>query len=157
MVGRCWLCRTRLVGGLLVAAAILMDTLKVTVTDTSVEFEKNESTVTVPPEKVAVAFLDGQEIVLQDARSREPVRDKHDLLAPDTEQFPAAFRAHGYPWSRSPASPASAGKDKGAVLAAGDLGAQKVDGGLSVGLLGVLCGVAGVGELDAVAAGDRFQ
>lgn len=88
-----------LVGGLLMAAAILMDTLKVTVTNTSVDFERNESIVTVPREKVAIGFLDGKEIVLLDATSRELVREKHDQLQSDAKQIPVAFRAHGYPWS----------------------------------------------------------
>ena len=88
-----------LLAGVLLAGMALDDTLKVTVTDQSVEFLKNQKTVTVPREKVSVAFLDGKEIVLQDATSRELAREKHDQLKSDTKQSPAAFRTHGYPWS----------------------------------------------------------
>jgi hypothetical protein len=77
----------------------LDDILKVTITHQSVEFGKNQKTVTVPREKVAVAFLDGKEIVLQDRSSRELAREKHDQLKSEAKQIPAAFRAHGYPWS----------------------------------------------------------
>jgi hypothetical protein len=48
---------------------------------------------------VAVAFLDGKEIVLHDATSRELAREKHDLFASETPKIARAFRAHGYPWS----------------------------------------------------------
>jgi len=88
-----------LLGGMLLAGMALEDTLKVTVTDRSVEFLKNQKRVTVPREKVSVAFLDGKEIVLQDAASRELAREKHDQLNSDAKEIPAAFRAHGYPWS----------------------------------------------------------
>ncbi|TCO33141.1 hypothetical protein EV652_103140 [Kribbella steppae] len=88
-----------LLAGVLLAAMALEDTLKVTVTRQSVEFLKNQKTVTVPREKVAVAFLDGKEIVLQDSSSRELAREKHDQLKSEAKQIPAAFRAHGYPWS----------------------------------------------------------
>lgn len=88
-----------LVAGVVLAGMALEDTLKVTVTDRSVEFLKNQQTVTVPRERVKVAFLDGKEIVLQDATSRELAREKHDQLKSDAKQIPLAFRAHGYPWS----------------------------------------------------------
>ncbi|GAB2677228.1 YqeB family protein [Kribbella swartbergensis] len=88
-----------LLAGVLLATMALEDTLKVTITGQSVEFLKNQKTVTVPREKVAVAFLDGKEIVLQDAMSRELAREKHDQLKSEAQQIPAAFRAHGYPWS----------------------------------------------------------
>lgn len=88
-----------LVAGVVLAGMALEDTLKVTVTDRSVEFLRNQQTVTVPREQVRVAFLDGKEIVLQDATSRELAREKHDQLKSDAKQIPPAFRAHGYPWS----------------------------------------------------------
>ncbi|MFF1817159.1 hypothetical protein ACFVWG_07670 [Kribbella sp. NPDC058245] len=88
-----------LLGGLLLAAMALDDTLKVTITNDSVEFLKNEKTVTVPRTKVAAAFLDGKEIVLLDATTRELAREKHDQLRSDAQKIPQAFRAHGYPWS----------------------------------------------------------
>jgi hypothetical protein len=88
-----------LLAGVLLAAMALEDTLKVTITRQSVEFLKKQKTVTVPREKVAVAFLDGKEIVLQDSTSRELAREKHDQLKSEAKQIPAAFRAHGYPWS----------------------------------------------------------
>jgi hypothetical protein len=88
-----------LLGGLLLAAIALDDTLKVTITNDSVEFLKNEKTVTVPRTKVATAFLDGKEIVLLDATTRELAREKHDQFKSDAQKIPLAFRAHGYPWS----------------------------------------------------------
>ncbi|TDD18761.1 hypothetical protein E1218_25455 [Kribbella turkmenica] len=88
-----------LLAGILLAAMALEDTLKVTVTRESVGFLKNQKTLTVPREKVAVAFLDGKEIVLQDSTSRELAREKHDQLKSEARQIPAAFRAHGYPWT----------------------------------------------------------
>ncbi|WP_350279038.1 hypothetical protein [Kribbella sp. HUAS MG21] len=88
-------------GGVLLAAMALEDTLKVTITNQSVEFLKNQKTLTVPREKISVAFLDGKEIVLQDPTSRELAREKHDQLKSEAKQIPAAFRAHGYPWSEA--------------------------------------------------------
>jgi hypothetical protein len=88
-----------LVAGVLLAGIALDDTLKVTITDQSVEFLKNQKTVTVPRVKVAVAFLDGKEIVLQDAASRELAREKHDQFTSESPKIAAAFRLHGYPWS----------------------------------------------------------
>jgi hypothetical protein len=88
-----------LVAGVVLAGMALDDTLKVTITDRSVEFLKNQKTVMVPREKVAVAFLDGKEIVLQDPTSRELAREKHDQLKSEAKQIPGAFRRHGYPWS----------------------------------------------------------
>ncbi|TCC28048.1 hypothetical protein [Kribbella speibonae] len=90
-----------LAGGVLLAGMALDDTLKVTITSQSVEFLKNQKTVTVPRVKVAVAFLDGKEIVLQDAASRELAREKHDQLKSEAKRIPMAFRTHGYPWSDS--------------------------------------------------------
>jgi hypothetical protein len=88
-----------LVAGVLLAALALEDTLKVTITNQSVEFLKHQKTVTVAREKISTAFLDGKEIVLLDATSRELAREKHDQLKSDAKQIPIAFRAHGYPWS----------------------------------------------------------
>jgi prophage antirepressor-like protein len=90
-----------LLAGVLLASMALDDTLKVTITGQSVEFLKNQRTVRVPREKVAVAFLDGKEIVLQDSTSRELAREKHDQLKSEAKQIPLAFRAHGYPWSEN--------------------------------------------------------
>ncbi|TDD59216.1 hypothetical protein E1263_15675 [Kribbella antibiotica] len=88
-----------LLGGLLLGAMALDDTLKVTITNESVEFLKNEKTVAVPRNKVVTAFLDGKEIVLLDATTRELAREKHDQLKSEAHKIPPAFRAHGYPWS----------------------------------------------------------
>jgi hypothetical protein len=88
-----------LVLGVLLAAAALEDTLKVTVTDTEVEFQKNKVTRAVPREKIRVAFLDGQDIVLHDTDSRELARERHDQLKSEARQIPVAFQAHGYPWA----------------------------------------------------------
>ncbi|MEV6267643.1 hypothetical protein AB0L64_10765 [Kribbella sp. NPDC051936] len=90
-----------LVGGVLLAGMALDDTLKVTITGQSVEFLKNQTTVTVPRVKVAVAFLDGKEIVLQDVSSKELAREKHDQFTSESPKIAAAFRAHGYPWSEA--------------------------------------------------------
>jgi len=87
------------VGGIVLAAAALEDTLKVTITDTEVEFLKNQVTRVVPRNEVKVAFLDGRDIVLQDAASRELARERHDELKGEARKIPAAFQAHGYPWS----------------------------------------------------------
>jgi len=86
-------------GGILLAAIALDDTLKVTISNDSVAFLKNEKTVTVPRAKVAAAFLDGKEIVLLDASTQELAREKHDELKSGAAKIPQAFRAHGYPWS----------------------------------------------------------
>lgn len=88
-----------LVGGVVLAAMALDDTLKVTITNQSVDFLKNQKTVSVPRAKVSVAFLDGKEIVLQDATSRELARERHDQFKSEVPKIAAAFRAHGYPWS----------------------------------------------------------
>ena len=88
-----------IVAGVLLAAMALEDTLKTTISTTEVEFLKHQKTTRVPREKVALAFLDGKEIVLQDSRSAELAREKHDQLSGDAKKIPAAFRTHGYPWS----------------------------------------------------------
>ncbi|HEY3560255.1 MAG TPA: hypothetical protein VGL05_22465 [Kribbella sp.] len=90
-----------LLAGVVLAAMALDDTLKVTITDRSVEFLKHQKTVTVRREQVSVVFLEGKEIVLQDANSRELAREKHDQLKSETPKIAAAFRAHGYPWSEA--------------------------------------------------------
>jgi hypothetical protein len=90
-----------LVGGVVLAGMALDDTLKVTITSHSVDFLKNQKTVTVPRAKVSVVFLDGKEIVLQDATSRELAREKHDQLKSEAPKIAAAFRAPGYPWSEA--------------------------------------------------------
>lgn len=88
------------VAGVLLAAMALEDTLKTSVSNSEVEFLKNQRTTRVPRAKVALAFLDGKEIVLQDHRSAELAREKHDELGGSAKaKIPAAFRAHGYPWS----------------------------------------------------------
>jgi hypothetical protein len=91
-----------LVAGVVLAAMALEDTLKTTVSNTEVEFLKNQRTTRVPRDKVALAFLDGKEIVLQDSRSAELAREKHDELgAAARAKIQAAFRTHGYPWSEA--------------------------------------------------------
>jgi hypothetical protein len=89
-----------LVAGVVLAALALEDTLRTTISTTEVEFLKNQRTTRVPREKVVLAFLDGKEIVLQDNRSAELAREKHDELGGVARtKIQAAFRAHGYPWS----------------------------------------------------------
>ncbi|MGZ0148923.1 YqeB family protein [Kribbella sp. WER1] len=90
-----------LVAGVVLAAMALDDTLRITISNRSVEFLKHQKTVAVPREKVSVAFLEGKEIVLQDASSRELAREKHDQFKSETPKIAAAFRAHGYPWSEA--------------------------------------------------------
>jgi hypothetical protein len=87
------------IGGLLLAAMALEDTLKTTISTTEVEFLKNQKTTRVPREEVAVAFLDGKDIVLQDSRSAELAREKHDQFASESKKIADAFRSQGYPWS----------------------------------------------------------
>ena len=88
-----------LIAGVLLAAMALEDTLKVTVTNSDVEFLKNQQTRRVLREQAAVVFLDRRDIVIQDAASRELARERHDELKSEAKKIPAAFRAHGYPWS----------------------------------------------------------
>jgi hypothetical protein len=88
-----------ILAGVLLAAMALEDTLKTTISTTEVEFLKHQKTTRIPRDKVALVFLDGKEIVLQDSRSAELAREKHDQLGGDAKKIPAAFRAHGYPWS----------------------------------------------------------
>lgn len=88
-----------LIAGVLLAAVALEDTLKVTVTDADVQLLKNTKTQTVRRNDVALAFLDGKELVLQDARGGELAREKHDELSSGAAKFGPAFRLHGYAWS----------------------------------------------------------
>ncbi len=69
-----------LLAGILLAGMALEDTLKVTITNSGIEFLKNQKTVRVPRDQVAVVFLDGREIVVQDPSSRELARERHDQL-----------------------------------------------------------------------------
>jgi len=90
-----------LVAGVLLAGLALEDTLKVTITNNDIEFRKNQKTMHVLRNQVAVVFIDGREIVVQDPSSRELARERHDQLKSDAKQIPVAFRAHGYPWSEA--------------------------------------------------------
>jgi hypothetical protein len=88
------------VAGVFLAAVAFDETLKVTVSNTEVEFLKNSKTTHVLRSQVALAFLDGKDIVLQDSRSAELARERHDEFKGDAQKkIPAAFRTHGYPWS----------------------------------------------------------
>jgi hypothetical protein len=90
-----------LIAGVLLAGLALEDTLKVTITNNDIEFLKNQKALRVPRDQVAVVFMDGREIVIQDPSSRELARERHDQLKSDAKQIPGAFRAHGYPWSEA--------------------------------------------------------
>lgn len=87
-----------LIVGVVLAGAALEDTLKVTVTDTAVEFWKNNVTRVVARTEVEAAFLDGKDIVLQDAGSRELARERHDEVGSQARRIAVAFQDHGYPW-----------------------------------------------------------
>ncbi|ADB29988.1 hypothetical protein Kfla_0883 [Kribbella flavida DSM 17836] len=88
-----------LVAGLLLGAAALEDTLRVTVTNAGIEFFKKQHTTSVPRDQVASVFLDGKEIVVLGRDSGELARERHDELKSGAPKIGAAFRAHGYPWS----------------------------------------------------------
>ncbi|QNE20492.1 hypothetical protein F1D05_24490 [Kribbella qitaiheensis] len=90
-----------LVVGVLLAAIALEDTLKVTISNSGIEFLKNQKALQVRRDQVTVVFMDGREIVVQDPSSRELARERHDQLKSEAKQIPAAFRAHGYRWSES--------------------------------------------------------
>lgn len=79
--------------GLVLVAAAFYDTARVAVSETQVHITEKGETVTVTRSQVATAFVDGKELVLLDAASRQLVRvsseEKRDAIE-------VAFEQRGY-------------------------------------------------------------
>jgi hypothetical protein len=87
------------IAGVVVGAMALHETLKLTITDEQVEAALKERSWTIARADVDAAFLDGKQVVLQDAGSRELLREKYDAVSKgDLRKVAEAFEAHGYPW-----------------------------------------------------------
>ena len=85
-----------LAGGVLLAAAVIQDTLTVRLGDREVELTRERRTRTYPREQVGSVFVDGTELVLLGTESHELDRDKTEN-GPD--ELADAFRRHGWPWA----------------------------------------------------------
>lgn len=83
------------VAGLVLAYLGHQDKVAVTVADDGVEVRRGDRTQRVERGRVAAAFTDGKQLVLQDAAGAELVREKTDLPA---AELAAAFGGRGYPW-----------------------------------------------------------
>lgn len=83
------------VAGLLLALSGAAERLHVTVTDRELRLRRDETTTSFDRGKVAAAFVDGKQLVLQAASGAELARERSDLPA---AELATAFRAHGYPW-----------------------------------------------------------
>jgi hypothetical protein len=83
------------IAGLVLALIGAAERLTVVVNNADVSLRRDQDTATVERAKVAAAFVDGKELVLQSSTGAELAREKSDLPAP---ALAAAFRAHGYPW-----------------------------------------------------------
>lgn len=83
------------VAGLLLALAGHREKLTVSVDPTGVELVRDGTRRQVERAGVAAVFLDGAQLVGQDAAGRELFREKSDLAGAD---LAAAFTGHGYPW-----------------------------------------------------------
>lgn len=81
--------------GLLLALSAYGEKLTVNVDPTGFELLRDGKTRRVQRADVAAVFLDGKQLVAQDARGRELMRERSDLA---TTQLAAAFGAHGHPW-----------------------------------------------------------
>ena len=87
------------IAGVVIGLLALHETLKLTITDEQVEAALKDRTWTVPRPDVDAAFLDGKQVVLQDAGSRELLREKYDAVSKgDLRKVAEAFETHGYPW-----------------------------------------------------------
>lgn len=83
-------------GGLVLAFLGALESLKVAVTSGEVRLSRGDgSTKSVSRGDVAVAFLDGKQLVLLGRSGEELVREKSDL---DGGALREALRGHGYPW-----------------------------------------------------------
>ncbi len=85
-----------LAGGVLLAAAVIQDTLTVRLSDREVELSREGRVRTYPREQVGSVFVDGKQLVLLGAASDELDRDETENAA---GELAAAFRRHGWPWA----------------------------------------------------------
>lgn len=81
--------------GLVVTVLAYVEALLVTVSDAEVTLRKDDDERRFTRDEVTAVFLDGKELVLLGAGSRELARDAHESTA---DRMAAAFRAHGWPW-----------------------------------------------------------
>ncbi|MFG7944519.1 YqeB family protein [Streptomyces cacaoi] len=84
------------VAGLVLALIGLHESLTVRVRDDAVALTVEDEHRTVPRDRIALAFLDGKQLVLQAPDGSEPAREKCDL---DAGRLARAFAAHGYRWA----------------------------------------------------------
>lgn len=85
-----------LVVGVLLVLTAIGERLTVTVADAEAELQRPDAELRrVTRAQVAAVFLDGRQLVLQDAAGGEHAREGSDLAAAALE---AAFTAHGWPW-----------------------------------------------------------
>jgi hypothetical protein len=77
------------------AFAAMTDSMKLAVTDATIEVDKANRKRTVSRADVAAVFLDGKNLVVLDRESHQLIRDVHTA---SRSTLADAFRQHGYPW-----------------------------------------------------------
>lgn len=87
-----------LVAGVLLARAVIRESLHVAISDDTVRVTKDGRSRTIAREDVSVVFLDQKRLVIVDADGVEIVREKPEARPAEVEE---AFTGHGYPWSDS--------------------------------------------------------
>ncbi|GAB2904160.1 YqeB family protein [Streptomyces mayteni] len=84
-----------LLAGLALVVVAFTTSLKVTLTDSRVDLEKNDTRWGIDRAAVDAVFMDGKRLVILDRESRQLLRDTSEEKPADVAR---AFAAHGYPW-----------------------------------------------------------
>ncbi|TDC72785.1 YqeB family protein [Streptomyces hainanensis] len=87
-----------LLAGLVLVVVAFATSLKVTLTDSRVELEKNDTRWGIDRAVVDAVFMDGKRLVILDRESRQLLRDTSEEKPADVAR---AFAAHGYPWAEA--------------------------------------------------------
>lgn len=87
------------VAATIVAKDMFKESFKLTVRDDGIEASADEMSAEIPRAKVHSVFLDGKDLVIQDASSRELLREGFSETTSD-RKVRKAFAVHGYPWKQ---------------------------------------------------------
>lgn len=85
-----------LLAGLVLVVIAFATSLKVTLSDSRVRVEINDTTRVIERAAVDAVFMDGKKLVILDHESRQLLRDTSEERPADVAR---AFAAHGYPWA----------------------------------------------------------
>lgn len=83
-------------GGVFLAGEARKDALTVKIDETGVELMQRGKARFVPADRIDSVMIDGKELVILDAETREHAREKADDL--DSDELESAFVSYGYRW-----------------------------------------------------------